>query len=52
MQKEEKIQEELQKHIAHRKRICNNPNEQNNKKIHNIIIETLKWVLKDGEENV
>lgn len=52
MQKEEKIREELQSHINHRKKIRNNPNEQNNKKIHDIIIETLEWVLKDGEENV
>lgn len=52
MQSKEKIEQELNKHIEHRKKIYNDSNKKNDKKIHDIIIETLKWVLKDGEENV
>ncbi len=51
MKTTEQIQEELEKHIEHRKEIYNNPNKQNDKKIHDIIIKTLEWVLKDGDKD-
>ena len=45
MKTESQIKEELNKHIARRKVIINNPEKQNEKKIHESIIETLEWVL-------
>ena len=45
MKSEEQIREELNKHIARRKVIFNDPEKQNEKKIHESIIEALEWVL-------
>lgn len=52
MKEIEQIKQELERHVKHRKEICNDPSKKNDKKIHDIVIETLEWVLKDGEENV
>lgn len=48
MQTENVIREELNRHIAKRKLILNDPEKQNDKKIHDCIINTLEWVLKGG----
>ena len=50
MKSEKEIREELNKHISMRKEIFNNPEKQNYKKIHEIIIETLEWVLGEKKE--
>ena len=45
MKSENEIKEELNKHIARRKIIFNDPEKKKDKKTHEIIIETLEWVL-------
>ena len=38
MKSEQKIREELEKHVNHRKEICNDLSRKNEKKIHDIVI--------------
>ena len=47
MKTEKQIKEELEKHIKHRKKIYNDPKKKKEKLIHDCIIETLEWVIKE-----
>lgn len=51
MQTETAIKEELNRHIARRKVIFNDPEKENEKKIHDCVISTLEWVLKGGAKD-